>query len=206
MNNKTVQISLFVAFLLIAGGALYYGLAGNSGNGQSSASNSERTAQKVEILKYSDFQCPACRDYVPFENQLKDEFGDMVEFTYRHFPLSGFQFSRLAAHSSEAAREQGYFYEMHDLIFEHQAEWSRGNARELFEGYAEEIGLDMEQFREDVESEEIAERVEQQRQEGIRRTVNSTPTFFVNGRKLQQNPRSYEQFKSIVELQMYRSN
>jgi protein-disulfide isomerase len=129
-----------------------------------------------------------------------------VQITYKHFPLSGFQYSRLAAHASEAAREQGKFHEMHDLIFENQAQWSRGNARELFMGYAEQLNLDMEQFREDIESEEIAQRVENDRQEGLRRTVNSTPTFFVNGRKLQQNPQGYEQFKSIVELYMYRSN
>jgi protein-disulfide isomerase len=202
MKNKPVQIALFVAFLLIAGGALYYGLSGNS----AADDRGERTAQKVEILKYSDYSCPACRDMVQPVKQLKEDFGDMVEIRYRHFPLSGFQFSRLAAHSVEAAREQGHYQEMHDLIFENQAEWSRGNAPELFEGYAEEIGLDMDQFRSDLESEEIAERVEYQRQEGIRRTVNATPTFFVNGRKLQQNPQSYAQFKSIVELQMYRSN
>jgi protein-disulfide isomerase len=95
---------------------------------------------------------------------------------------------------------------MHDLIFENQAEWSRGNARELFESYAEQPDLDMEQFREDVESDEIATRVENDRLEGARRTVTSTPTFFVNGRKLQQNPQNYEQMKSIVELYMYRSN
>jgi protein-disulfide isomerase len=140
------------------------------------------------------------------EEQLKSEFGDMVEITYKHFPLNGFQFSRLAAHSAEAAREQGKFQEMHDLIFENQADWSRGNAREKFEGYAEQLGMDMEQYREDVESEEIATRVENDRLEGVRRTVTSTPTFFVNGRKLQQNPQNYDQMKSIVELYMYRSN
>jgi len=64
----------------------------------------------------------------------------------------------------------------------------------------------MEQFREDVESDKIATRVESDREEGIRRTVTSTPTFFVNGRKLQQNPQGYDQMKSIVELYMYRSN
>lgn len=203
MNNKTVQIALFVAFLIIAGGALYYGLSNNSNDNTATA---ERTAQKVEILKYSDYSCPACRDMVQPVKQLKEDFGDMVEIRYRHFPLSGFQFSRLASHSVEAAREQGHYEEMHDIIFENQAEWSRGNAQSIFEGYAEELGLDMEQFRADVESVEIAERVENQRQEGIRRTVNATPTFFINGRKLQQNPQSYAQFKSIVELQMYRSN
>ncbi len=207
MNSKTGQIALFVAFLLIAGAALYYGLSGNSDSNSTSATNvNDRTAQQVEILKYSDYQCPACRDYVPLVKQLKEDYGDMVEINYRHFPLSGFQFSRLASHSVEAAREQGHFQEMHDLIFENQAEWSRGNAQSIFDGYAEQIGLDMEQFRQDRESDSVAERVEQQRQEGLRRTVNSTPTFFVNGRKLQQNPQSYEQLKSIVELQMYRSN
>lgn len=206
MNNKTVQIALFVAFLIIAGGALYYGLAGNSNSNSATADRGEQTAQKVEILKYSDYSCPACRDMVQPVKQLKEDFGDMVEIRYRHFPLSGFQFSRLASQSVEAAREQGHYQEMHDMIFANQAEWSRGNARSIFEGYAEELGLDMEQFRADVESEEIAERVENQRQEGLRRTVNSTPTFFINGRKLQQNPQSYEQFKSIVELQMYRSD
>lgn len=205
MNNKIVQISLFLIFILVAGGALYYGLNSDSNEASGSASN-DQNPQKVEILKYSDFQCPACREYVPIEKQLEDEYGEMIEFQYRHFPLSGFQYSQLAARSAEAAREQGHFEEMHDLIFENQPEWSRGGAREMFEEFAEEIGLDMEQFREDVESEEIAERVEQNRREGVRRTVTSTPTFFVNGRKLQQNPQSYDQFKSIVELHMYRSN
>lgn len=205
MNNKSLRIGSVLLFLVIAGSMLFTGCSGD-GDNDASSDNSNQTAQRVEILKYSDFQCPACRDYVPMEEQLKNEYGDMVDITYKHFPLSGFQYSRLASHSAEAAREQGKFHEMHDLIFENQAEWSRGNARELFESYAGQLDLDMEQFREDVESKEIAERVERDRQEGMRRMVNSTPTFFVNGRKLQQNPQNYEQMKSIVELYMYRSN
>lgn len=205
MNNIFSQTGSVLLFLVIAGSILFTGCSGD-GDNDASSDNSNQTAQRVEILKYSDFQCPACRDFVPMEEQLKRDFGDMVQITYKHFPLSGFQFSRLAAHSAEAAREQGKFHEMHDLIFENQAEWSRGNARQHFESYAEQLDLDMEQFREDVESDEIATRVENDRQEGVRRTVTSTPSFFVNGRKLQQNPRSYEQMKSIVELYMYRSN
>jgi len=206
MNFKSLQFSQSLIFIVIAGSVLLAGCSGDDQNDASSSDNANTSAQQVEILKYSDFQCPACRDYVPMEKQLENEYGDMVTVTYKHFPLSGFQYSRLAAHSTEAAREQGKFQEMHDLIFENQAEWSRGNARELFEGYAEQLNLNMEQFREDVESDEIAARVERDRQEGMRRMVNSTPTFFVNGRKLQQNPQNYDQMKSIVELYMYRSN
>jgi protein-disulfide isomerase len=207
--NTSLKVGLLILGIAAAVGSFLYFDSIFSSNGDQSGSNtsgSSTNPQRVEILKYSDFQCPACQQYVPVEEQLKQEFGDMVQITYKHFPLSGFQYSRLAAHASEAAREQGKFHEMHDLIFENQAQWSRGNARELFMGYAEQLNLDMEQFREDIESEEIAQRVENDRQEGLRRTVNSTPTFFVNGRKLQQNPQGYEQFKSIVELYMYRSN
>lgn len=206
MNYKSIQVAPLLFFVILVGSVLLAGCSGDGENESSSSDNSSQTAQTVQILKYSDFQCPACRNYVPMEEQLKREFGDMVQITYKHFPLNGFQYSRLAAHSAEAAREQGKFHEMHDLIFENQAEWSRGNAREHFESYAEQLNLDMEQFREDVESEEIANRVENDRQEGIRRTVSSTPTFFINGRKLQQLPQDYEQMKSIVELYMYRSS
>lgn len=206
MNYQSFRIVPLFLFFVTAGSILLSGCSGDGENETASADSSNQTAQTVEILKYSDFSCPACQSFVPMEEQLEREFGDMVEITYKHFPLSGFQYSRLAAHSSEAAREQGKFREMHDLIFEYQAEWTRGNAREHFEDYAEQLNLDMEQFRADVESEEIAERVENDRVEGVRRTVNSTPTFFINGRKLQQNPQTYEQMKSIVELYMYRSN
>lgn len=206
MKCKFLQTAQVLLFFLLVASVLLSACSGDYDNEAASSDTSNQTAETVEILKYSDFQCPHCQTFVPMEEQLKSEYGDMVQITYKHFPLNGFQYSRLAAHSAEAAREQGKFDEMHDLIFENQAEWSRGNAREHFESYAEQLNLDMEKFREDVESEEVATRVENDRQEGIRRSVNSTPTFFINGRKLQQLPRDYDQMKSIVELYMYRSN
>lgn len=202
MNKKNIQIIALVAFVAIAGGVLYYGLSGNSDN-NSTAERGE--PQKVQILKYSDYQCPACKAYIPVQEELKREFGDMIEFEYRHFPLSGHQFAELAARAAEAAREQDKYEEMHDLIFEYQEAWSEGGAEGYFTDFAEEIGLDMEQFEEDLTSDEIRQRVESQRQEGIRRQVNATPTFFINGQRLRQNPQSYDQFKSMVELYMYRS-
>lgn len=209
MNKLSTQIIAVIVFLVIAAGALYYGGVFGNSNTQNSepASTQERTAQKVHILKYSDFSCPACKAYVSVENQLKAEFGEMVEMEYRHFPLDSFRHSRLAAHATEAARNQGRFKEMHDMIFEDQEEWApaAADARAYFFNYAEELDLDMDQFEADLESTEVHQKVESQLQEGIRRTVNSTPSFFINGQKLRQNPQSYEQFKSIVELYMYRS-
>lgn len=206
MNKLSVQIVAVLAFVGIAAGALYYGgVFGNSQNDTSS--QSERTAKKVEILKYSDYSCPACAAYAPLEKQLKSEFGDMVEFGFRHFPLESFPHSELAAYAAEAARNQGKFREMHDMLFERQQEWSpaQANAEQIFMDYAEMLELDLEQFAADLENEEIHAKVERDLQEGIRRQVNSTPSYFVDGHKIRQNPQSYEQFKSIVELYMYRN-
>ena len=204
MNIKKNQIALLVLFVVVAGGLLYYGIAGSSSGNTGHERNVE--AQTVQILKYSDYQCPACRIPIPMQDQLKREFGDKVQIEYRHFPLSGHRFAELAARSVEAARNQGKFREMHDLIFQYQDIWARGNAEGHFTDFARDIGLDMDQFQEDLESDEIKQLVESQRQEGLRRQVNATPTFFINGQQLRQNPQSYEQFKSIVELYMYRSN
>ncbi len=207
MNKLSVQIVAVLAFVGIALGALYYGgVFGNSQNGE--ISQTERTARQVEILKYSDYSCPACAAYAPLEKQLKAEFGDMVQFGYRHFPLESFPHSELAAYAAEAARNQGKFLEMHDMLFNRQQEWSpaQANAKQIFMDYAEMLELDLEQFEADLDNEEIHAKVESNLQEGIRRQVNATPTYFVDGHKIRQNPQSYEQFKSIVELYMYRNN
>jgi protein-disulfide isomerase len=204
MNKKTIQSVAFVAFIAVAGIGLYFGLSGNSS--ANSGDDSERVARMVQILKYSDYQCPACKVYVPAQKELKREFGDNIQIEYRHFPLDGHRFAALASYAAEAARNQGKFNEMHDMIFEYQEVWSAGDARSHFTDFAEELELDLDQFAADLESEEIHRLVESQKQEGLRRQVNSTPTFFINGQKLRQNPQSYDQFKSIVELYMYRSN
>ncbi|TVQ65487.1 MAG: hypothetical protein EA360_09260 [Balneolaceae bacterium] len=206
MNKLSTQIIAFVVVLAIVAGALYFSGVFSSDNG-AVASGEDRTPRQIQILKYSDYSCPACRIYIPFQEQLKAEFGDLVDIQYRYFPLDGFPNSRTAAHAVEAANRQGKFTEMHNLVFERQDEWSPGhiNIREYVTAYAEQIGLDRDQFLADLDSDEVRNRVEQQKQEGMRRSVNATPTYFIDGFMLRQNPQSYEQFKSIVELYMYRN-
>jgi protein-disulfide isomerase len=204
MNTKLIRIIGLVVVLVAGVGVFYYFMSGN--NGASQAANMNAEPQPVSILKYSDYQCPACKAYIPLQNQLKAEYGDLVTIEYRHFPLSGHQFAELAARTAEAARNQGKYEEMHDLIFQYQEVWSQGNARDHFMDFANQLELDMDQFEADLESQEIIDLVERQRQEGLRRQVNATPTFFINGQKLRQNPQSLDQFKSVVELYMYRAS
>lgn len=154
---------------------------------------------KVTIVKYSDYECPACAYYHSMLKQLKQDLGTDVKVIAKHFPLSIHPYAQVAARSAEAARVQGKYDEMHDLIFAGQSQWSRGNAENIFIGYAESLDLDVEKFRADMNSADMNRIVISDRREGMELGVNSTPTFFIEGEKLEKNPGSYPEFKEIVE-------
>lgn len=154
---------------------------------------------EVKIIEYSDFQCPACGAYYPIIKQLTEEFGDSVQFAYRHFPLASIhQNAEPAARAAEAAGVQNAFWDMHDMLFERQNEWSNSrDAGDLFAGYAEALGLDTTQFEADYNSDSAKNTVKAHEQAGRRIGVAGTPTFVLNGEKI-TNPTSYEAFRSLV--------
>jgi len=154
---------------------------------------------KVVIIEYSDFQCPACRSYYPITKQLMAEFGDQIAFVYRHFPLTSIHMnSEFAARAAEAAGKQGKFWEMHDLLFEKQDEWSKTtNVEPIFENYATLLGISIEQFKTDWKSKEVKDFVKAQRAHALKSGLQGTPTFFVNGEKI-KNPTSIDAFRFII--------
>lgn len=155
----------------------------------------------VTIIEYSDFQCPACALYYPIVEKLLSESTTTVRFVYRHFPLYPLPHKNafLASQASEAAGIQGKFWEMYQLLFENQHAWeSLPNPQSVFEGYAERIGLNSEAFKRDMASDAVKKRVQADRDEAITLGINSTPTFFVNGKAI-INPQGYEAFKKIIE-------
>jgi protein-disulfide isomerase len=157
----------------------------------------------VVIYEFSDFQCPACATYYPVIKQVVDEFGDKVAFVYKQFPLESIHNNaRPAAIAAEAAGVQGKFWEMHDKLFESQAEWAEErNPEDKFIEFAQELELDLDKFKADMESSEIKERIDRSIQLGYSLGINSTPTMFINGEKIQL-PSSYDAFKSAVEQYM----
>ncbi len=158
------------------------------------------SAAQVVITEYSDYQCPACAYFHPIVEKLKADYGDTLQVEYRYFPLNSHQYAALAARAAEAAGNQGQFKAMHDMLFENQQSWSSsGNPQAVFMGYAEELGLDVSQFKQDLNAGETQKAVMEQKQEGENMGVNSTPTFIVNGDMLQQLPQTYQQFKSIID-------
>lgn len=154
---------------------------------------------KLTLVEYSDFQCPACGAYYPILKPVIEKNKDRLFFVYRHFPLDQHKNARVAAYSAEAAAKQGKFWPMHDLLFENQSSWSeKDKPMEVFSQYAKDLKLDIEQFKKDVNSQEIKSRVESDQQSGTSFGVNSTPSFFLNGTKL-DNPRSADEFQKLID-------
>lgn len=158
---------------------------------------------KITLVEYSDFQCPACGAYYPIVKQLVADFGTDVMFVYRHLPIRHIHpNAETAARSAEAAGLQGKFWEMHDMVFENQDYWSNvRNPKKIFADYANVLGLNVEQFESDMELEKIVDKIENDRVDGTGAGVNSTPTFFLDGKKI-TSPRSYEDFKNVLQKAM----
>jgi protein-disulfide isomerase len=132
----------------------------------------------VTLVEYGDYECPYCGMAYPIVKSAQRMLGTRLRFVFRNFPLAeAHPHARLAAQAAEAAEAQGRFWEMHDMIFEHQ------NALEFEDlvGYAKSLGLDTAQFARDLEAGTYAKRVRDDFRNGVRSGVNGTPTFFVNG-------------------------
>lgn len=155
---------------------------------------------QVIITEYSDFQCPACAYYAPLLKQVLDAYPDEVALVYRHFPLKQIHFkAEAAARAAEAAAKQGKFWEMHDQLFAGQEAWTQSaKSSQMFAEYAEAIGLNRDQFDNDVNSKEIKSRVQRDYLHALSLQVNSTPTLYVNDQKI-ENPSSVEAFKAIID-------
>lgn len=185
----------FKQLILASVAAIVIGVGGISATAQAQSDNGT-----VTVTEYSDYQCPACAYFHPIVEGLKDQFGDQIKVKLRHFPLDNHQFAALAARAAEAADNQGKFDEMHNLIFENQDRWSNtSDPTSIFVNYARDIGLDIEQFREDLNDAETQQIVMEQKEEGVDHGVNATPTFFIEGEKLEDLPRTYEEFEQVIQ-------
>jgi protein-disulfide isomerase len=140
----------------------------------------------VQLEEFGDFQCPPCGIFHPVLEQMHKEFGDKLRITFREFPLvPAHQHAVAAASSAEAAGLQGKFWEMHKLIYDHQAEWKdKPDVAPIFEGYAKEIGLDVERWKKDAGGEQVAQRIFLDGRRGHSMGVRGTPTVFINGREV----------------------
>ncbi|GMM96863.1 MULTISPECIES: thioredoxin domain-containing protein [Microbacterium] len=140
----------------------------------------------VTVVEFLDFECEACGAFYPIVEDLRETYAGQITYVVRYFPLPGHFNSKNAAIAAEAAAQQDRFEDMYHRLFETQAEW--GEAQEsradLFRGFAEELGLDMAAYDAAVADPATTERVELDFNEGRALGVDSTPTFFLDGEKL----------------------
>src|SRR2546423_14708391 len=134
----------------------------------------------VTLVEYGDYECPYCGMAHPIVKRAQRELGNRLRFVFRNFPLAeSHPHARLAAQAAEAAATQGKFWEMHDMLFEHQ---DALEAEDLL-GYAKSLALDTAKFARDLEAGTYAKRVRDDFRSGVRGGVNGTPTLFVNGKR-----------------------
>ncbi len=139
---------------------------------------------KVTLVEFGDFQCPACGIAEPeVEKLLANHNGDNdFRFVFRNFPLSSIHANaEIAAEAAEAAGAQNKFWEMHNKLYATQNEWaSNKNPGSLFLSYAQNLGLNTEQFKSDLENHKYANTVQSDYADGEKANVQGTPTFFIN--------------------------
>jgi protein-disulfide isomerase len=155
--------------------------------------------EKAQLMEFLDFECEDCRAAVPLVEELKKDYGDRITFVQRYFPLPGHQNSGTAALAAEAAAQQGKYEQMGAKLFEAQPQW--GDKQEsqaaLFRTFAEELGLDMDNYDRVVAAEETKDRIRKDAADGKALGVTGTPTFFLNGEKLSLN--SEAQFRQLLD-------
>lgn len=199
-------LTFIVAFIVLSFAYYFYAMNNSTSSGPKEIVITEQdhvrgtVGAKVTLVEFGDFQCPACAAYEPIVRQVTADNAGMVQVVFKHFPLTQIHPNALlAAKASEAAGLQGRFWEMHDMLYDKQGEWSGGlNAREVFIGYATALGLDVKKFTEDLNNKSIEDKIVAEYREGVSLGVRGTPTFFVNGTMI-ENPGSAEAFNTIIK-------
>jgi protein-disulfide isomerase len=203
-------IVVAVALAAFGSGAMLYRakrpLVKNMPENQSASATSETSphvrgnpSAPVTLEEFGDFQCPPCGQFAAFAEELLKEYDSRLRVVFHNFPLPGHEHAREAALAAEAAGFQGKFWEMYDTLYKEQATWSKApNTRELFESYAGTLGLNMDEFRKDMDSDKAKERVDSDHALGESLGIKVTPTLFINKRPLETAEKNPEGVRAAI--------
>lgn len=153
----------------------------------------------VTMEEFGDFQCPPCGSFAAFAGELLKEYDSRLRIVFRHFPLAAHEHAREAALAAEAAGLQGHFWEMYDVLYREQAAWSKApDTRELFESYAGTIGLNVDQFKKDLDGEQAKARVDSDQARAESLGINVTPTIYINGQPVDPKDKNPEGVRAAI--------
>lgn len=156
---------------------------------------------KVTLVEFADFECEACAAAHPILQKILKEYDGKIQFVFRNFP-NHFN-SMLAAKSAEAAGQEGKYWKMHDKLLENQLEWGEKQVpvTEAFVKYAKEIGINTPTFTDLISGNTFEGKINRDKKDAISLGVRATPTFFLNGKKLEGIP-PYEDFKKMIDKEL----
>ena len=161
----------------------------------------------VTVEEFADFQCPTCASVHTIMKNVQAAYGSRIKFIYRNFPLTQIHKNAYdAAVAAEAAGQQGKFWDMQNQIFANQAAWSNStNVRPVFEGYAQNLGLDVEKFKTDMLSMTTKSRVDADMQRGRALNISSTPTIFINNIAVPFEQMNIDSLKQIIDAELQKA-
>lgn len=192
-----------MAVVALLGGLVVFNKVQKQSLPQSQGSNNlyGKVDSKVTLTEYVDFQCEACYAYYPTVKELKEKYKDQVKFQVKHMPIgTSHQFARIAASYAEAAAAQGKFYEMHDKIYEGQKQWEvSSDPTTYFNQYAMDLALDMEKLASDQSSDATKAIINADLEAAKEIGATGTPTFILNGEKLEQPDNTVEAFSALID-------
>ena len=208
MDKKFLIIMAIIGLAFV--GIFFFSGSNNnsdSANGSSGTVSNHTigaNSKNVEVMVYGDFECPACGQFYPVEKQIIQNYSNDIKFVFRHFPIDSIHpNARAASRAAEAAGLQGKFFEMHDLLYENQQQWSSqitSSPQSIFENYAKELNLDIAKYNADYAAESTNSTINADKQAGGQVGVNGTPTYFINGQKMSNSDiGSYEAFAKKID-------
>lgn len=202
MNNRFLLI--LAAIIVVLGGIFFFTREDESATNTAATPSNHvygKADSTVTLVEYGDFECPACAAYFPIVQQVKANYEDKIAFQFRHFPLVQIHpNAMIAARAAEAAGKQDKFWEMHDLLYQQQSTWAKSqNASAIFEDYATQLGLNVDQFKADVAAQATLDTINADVREGQAAGVSATPTFVLNGKKLEGLQPTYESISKAID-------
>ena len=154
---------------------------------------------KVVITEFGDYQCPSCGLWHPYiKDTIIPQYSNKALFVFKNYPLKMHKNAQAAAQAVESASLQGKFWEMHNMVYDHQADWSNSNdPNSVFEKYASQIGLNVDTWKKDRESDKVRNLIKNDVAIGDQLGLPGTPSFLING--VLQQPKSFEDFKNAID-------
>jgi protein-disulfide isomerase len=194
-------------------------VAGNPGAEPSHVRGSPKA--RVTLEEFGDFQCPPCGLLAATLLKVEHDYGANMRVVFREFPLKMHAHAFTAACAAEAAGLQGHFWEMHDLLFKNSMQWGKEGphphmragpnappdeaataVREIFTGYAESLGLDVERFKKDLDAEEVKVRIKSDQERALSIGVDRTPVLFIDGTQIPFSSFNVDTLHAVIDAEL----